>query len=304
VGHNRGAHNEGWHLLTEGAMDQDSSSQQRRLLGAELRRLREAAGKSQQDVHEWTKVPTTSISRMEGGKRRIPVTFVKSVLPFYGVGSPQAEALERLAWESSQPGWWAEYRDAMPPWFDAYMGMESAAQEIWTYESEYVPGILQTRRYTEATLAAMPIESPSDAAERIAALRGARRQRLTGERPPILRAVLNEAVVRREVGGPAVMREQFEHLRDAADRSNITLQVLPFNAGAHPGMLGPFTALRFDEEHMNTIYLEFDGAALYLDKPMRVQRYADTFRRLTELALSEDDTISLINEAERSLDEQ
>lgn len=301
--HNRRAHNAGWHLLTEGAMDHDSSRQQRRLLGAELRRLREAAGKSQQDVHDWTKVPTTSISRMETGQRRVPVTFLKAVLPFYGVGPPHAEALERLAWESSQPGWWAAHRDAMPLWFDAYMGMESAAEQICTYESEYVPGIFQTRRYTEATLAAMPVEGSSDGVEKIAALRSARRQRLTSEKPPILRAVLNEAVVRREVGGPEVMREQFEHLREAADRPNITLQVLPFAAGAHPGMLGPFTALRFAEDHMNTVYLEFDGAAIYLDKPLRVQRYADTFRRLTELALSEDDTISLISETERSLNE-
>jgi hypothetical protein len=115
----------------------------------------------------------------------------------------------------------------------------------------------------------------------------------------ILRAVLNEAVVRRQVGGPDVMREQLAYLIEVAARPNVTLQVLPFAAGAHPGMLGPFTALRFPQEPLNTIYIELDGGAVYWEKPAAVERYAATFRHLTELALSEDDTTSLLNEIER-----
>lgn len=292
------AHNEGLHLLTEGTMADDSSTMRRRQLGAELRRLREEAGKTQEDVHQWTNVPATTISRMETGKRRVPVTFLKAVLPLYGVGSPLAEALEKLARESSQRDWWVTYGDTVPDWFAKYLGMETAADEIWTYESEYVPGILQTSRYTEATRTAMGTV-PSEGPEKLVAVRSARQKRLTGDAPVSLRAVLNEAVVRREIGGPEVMREQLVYLIEAAARPNITLQVLPFAAGAHPGMLGPFAALRFPQEPLNTIYIELDGGAVYWEKPLAVERYTATFRRLTELALNEEDTVSLFNEMER-----
>ncbi len=291
------AHNEGLHLLAEGTMADDSPTMRRRQLGAELRRLREEAGKTQEDVAQWTNVPATTISRMEKGKRRVTVTFLKAVLPLYHVGSPQAEALEKLARESSERGWWAAYGDTVPDWFASYLGMETAADELWTYEAEYVPGILQTHRYTEATLAAMG--TSSEGSEKLVAVRSARQKRLSGDNPMTLRAVLNEAVVRRQVGGPDVMREQLEYLAEAAARPNITLQVLPFAAGAHPGMLGPFTALRFPQEPLNTIYIELDGGAIYWEKPASVERYAATFRRLTDLALNEEDTISLISEALR-----
>jgi transcriptional regulator with XRE-family HTH domain len=278
-------------------MGDDSPTMRRRQLGAELRRLREEAGKTQEDVQEWTNVPATTISRMEHGKRRVPVTFLKAVLPLYGVGSPQAEALEKLARESSERGWWAAYGDTVPDWFASFLGMETAADELWTYEAEYVPGILQTNRYTEATRAAMG--TPSEGSEKLVAVRSARQKRLSGDNPMTFRAVLNEAVIRREVGGPDVMREQLEYLARAAARPNITLQILPFAAGAHPGMLGPFTALRFPQEPLNTIYIELDGGAVYWEKPASVERYAATFRRLSELALNEEDTISLISEALR-----
>jgi len=297
------AHNEGWHLLTEGTMADHSPTMRRRQLGAELRDLREKAGKTQEDVWEWTNVPTTTISRYETGKRRVPITFLKAVLPLYGVGSPHAEALEKLAREAHERGWWAAYGDTVPDWFANYLGMETAADELWTYESEYVPGILQTRRYTEATRVAMSAADPLEVSERLVAVRAARQKRLTGDEAMILRAVLNEAVVRRQVGGPDVMREQLAYLVEIAVLPNITLQVLPFATGAHPGMLGPFTALRFPQEPLNTIYLELDGGALYWEKPLAVGRYTATFRRLTELALNEEDTISFISEAERSLDE-
>lgn len=299
MGQTGGAHNEGLHLLPEGTMADDSPTMRRRQLGAELRRLREEAGKTQEDVHQWTNLAASVISRMENGKRRVPVTFLKAVLPLYGVGSPVAEALEKLARESSERGWWAAYGDTVPDWFANFLGMETAADELWTYESEYVPGILQTSRYTEATRAAMSTVEPPAALERLVAVRSERQKRLAGDAPMILRAVLNEAVVRRQVGGPDVMREQLAYLAEAAARPNITLQVLPFAAGAHPGMLGPFTALRFPQEPLNTIYIELDGGAIYWEKPSSVDRYAATFRRLTELALSEKDTVSLLIEVEK-----
>lgn len=294
----RRAHNEGPHVLTEGTMTGNTPTMRRRQLGEELRRLREAAGKTQEDVHRYTNVPATTISRMETGKRRVSVTFLKAVLPLYGVGSPLAEDLERLARESSGRGWWVGYGDIVPVWFGQFLGMETAADELWTYESEYVPGILQTSRYTEATRTAMATV-PSEGSEKLVAVRSTRQKRIANDAPVILKVVLNEAVLRRVVGAPDVMREQLAYLIEAAARPNVTLQVLPFAAGAHPGMLGPFTALRFRQQSLNTIYIELDGGAVYWDKPLAVERYTASFRRLTELALSEKDTISLLKETER-----
>ncbi len=139
---------------------------------------------------------------------------------------------------------WAHGK-AVPVWFADYIGMETVAAETWTYEAEFIPGLLQTAQYTEVVSHALkPTNSPEEIA-RIVRLRAERQRRLTGEEPLTLRAVINEAAVRRAVGGPEVMRAQLRHLADMATRPNVTVQVLPFSAGAHRGMLGSFAALRF-----------------------------------------------------------
>jgi hypothetical protein len=181
----------------------------------------------------------------------------------------------------------------VPHWFADYLGMETVATEVWTYESEPFPGLLQTEEYARAVV-------PADHAERVTKLRATRQKRLVDENPLILRVVLNEAVLCRVVGGPGVMRRQIRHVIDTAALPNVTVQVLPFSVGFHPAMTGSFTALRFPEvPMMNTVYVNIQGGALYVEKPPDVERYTATFERLAELALDEARTIPLLEEMER-----
>jgi hypothetical protein len=215
-------------------------------------------------------------------------------LQLYGVGSPEAEALERLRREADQRGWWASYGATVPPWFADYIGMETVAAEVWTYESEFIPGLLQTPQYTEAINTALNPARTAEEIARIVQLRASRQKRLSGDDRLTLRAVISEAALRWVVGSAELMRAQARHIAEIAQQPNVTVQVLPFSAGAHRGMRGAFTALRFPEEPMNTVYLELDGAALYLESPTEVARYADTFSRLTDLALDTDATADLL----------
>jgi hypothetical protein len=264
-----------------------SPTVRRRQLGMELRRLRDVAGKTQQDAGAWLDVTDTAISKMENAKQRVSVSNLRSLLQLYQVGSPHADYLLQLCREASQRGWWVEYGKTVPNWFGDYVGMETAAAEVWTYESEFIPGLLQTSDYTEAVSKGLnhPALDPKEI-QRIVRLRADRQRRLTSEEPLILRAVINEAAVRREVGGPEVMRAQLEHLTKMGRLPNVTVQVLPFSAGAHRGMPGSFAALRFPEEPMNTVYLEGYGSALYVEEPSAVAGYAERFEALADQALN------------------
>lgn len=271
-----------------------SPTVRRRQLGMELVRLRKAAAKSQDEAGEWVGIDSTAVSRMESGKRRVSLSHLRSYLQLYGVGSPESDYLFQLRRESDQRGWWLEYGKTVPTWFADYVGMETAAAETWTYEAEFVPGLLQTSEYTEAVSNALNPAHGPEKIQRIVRLRADRQRRLTSEEPLTLRAVINEAAVRREVGGPDVMRAQLRHLTDMAKLPNVTVQVLPFSAGAHRGMQGPFAALRFPEEPMNTVYLEAYDAALYVEEPSAVASYAERFHALADQALNKEDTAKLI----------
>jgi len=272
-----------------------------RRLGRELKRLREGTGKTQAEVADYCGTYSTTISKIETGDRVGPLSVIKLMLQLYGIEGAQSEQLLQLAAQAREPGWWADYGDdVIPHWFTEYLGLESAANEVWTFQQGYVPGLLQTRHYTEAVTAAINATGPSESANEFARVRATRQERLTGPQPLHLWAILDETVLHRKVGGPGVMRAQLTRLIDAASQQpTITVQILPFSAGAHPGMTGPFTILRFAEESMNMVYLEQRGGAVYLERPVDVEVHEATFRRLSDLALSEDDTVSLLNEIER-----
>lgn len=271
-----------------------------RRLGKELKRLREAAGKTQVEVGEWVGTPSTTISKIENAERNVPLPHLKLMLQLYGVDHLHGETLMHLAQQAKERGWWADYGDVVPKWFTTYVGLESAATEVWTYEQEYVPGLLQIRSYTEAMTVAANSMGTSESVDGFARVRATRQQRLTGEKAPMaLRAVLNEAVLHRKIGGPDVMREQVAQLRYAMSQPNITVQVLPFSAGAHPGMTGPFTMLRFPERSMNMVYVELRGGAVYLERPEDVDLHEAIFKKLSDLALNEEDTTALLSEMGR-----
>ncbi|MGH3933919.1 MAG: DUF5753 domain-containing protein, partial [Pseudonocardiaceae bacterium] len=171
--------------------------------------------------------------------------------------------------------------------------------EVWTWEPLFVPGLLQARAYTEAVSTALHPARPAEEIQRIAQLRADRQQRLTSDDPLTVRALIDEGALRREVGGREVMRAQIRHLAETAVLPNVTLQALPFSTGAHSGMQGAFTALRFPEEPMNTVYLELYGEALYVEAPSEIQKYANTFENLARLSLDVDGTAELLDQIEK-----
>lgn len=281
--------------MTEATVADSSPTVRMRQLGMELRRLRDAAGKSQQESADWLDLTDTALSKMERGVRRVKVAYVKALCQLYDVDATLAAFLERLARESGERGWWADYGNTVPHWFADFLGMETVASDVWTYESEYVPGLLQTQEYVEA----LAEGAATGDAERSGKLRATRHKRLIDDNPLVLRAVLNEAVFSRAVGGPAAMRRQIRHIVEMAKLPNVTVQVLPFSVGLHPAMAGSFTALRFPDEPMNTVYVEFIGGAVYVEKPPDVQRYMATFERLTEVATDQRETGSLLERVEK-----
>jgi transcriptional regulator with XRE-family HTH domain len=268
----------------------------RRQLSRQLRELRTAAGfATMEEAAAATGLSRATISRVESAKQVILPRTVRLLCQIYGIGSPTLDHLLRLAEESDERGWQADYADTVPSWFDRYVGEESDATEMWTYEAEFVPGLLQTDDYCRAVHAAAEQKPAATDTERAVAFRAARQARLSAKRPPKLHAVINEAVLYRQVGGRAVMEEQLRHLAAFAQRPNITLQVLPFSAGAHPAMIGSFMMLRFPPSTgVATIFVEVDSGGLYRDRPTDLDRYTWVFRQLRELALDPAQTLDLI----------
>lgn len=263
----------------------------RRQLGLELRRLREAAGKTPREAAEWLEVSTSTLSKIELGRQAIKGTHVRLLTQLYGVGAPDADTLLRLARDANQRGWWAAYGDTVPDWVRTYLGLEEDASELWAYESGLVLGLFQTPAYAQAITAAAHPEVGTDELARLVAFRTARQQRLFGDPARSLRVVLDEAVLCRLVGGPAVMREQLEHLIEVARLPHVNVSVQPFSAGAHPSIGSAFTLLRFaDTTGMNCVYLENDRGALYLERPADVDRYAAMFEQLSKTSLSADES--------------
>jgi transcriptional regulator with XRE-family HTH domain len=274
-----------------------SQTVRRRQLGRELRRLREAARKSAQEAADWVGVSTSTLSKIERGSQAVKTGHVRLFAQLYGIGAPEADTLIRLAREANQRGWWTVYGDTVPDWVRAYLDLEQDASELWAYESGLIFGLFQTPAYAEAiTTAALPDADPDELA-RLVAFRTARQQRLFSDRAPSLRVVLDEAVLRRMVGGPAVMREQLEHLTEVANLPHVSVLVQPFSAGAHPSIGSAFTLLRFadaDTADMNCVYLENAQGALYLERPGDVDRYAVIFEQLSRSALSADKSRELV----------
>jgi transcriptional regulator with XRE-family HTH domain len=255
-------------------------------LGNELREAREAAHVTSRAAAREIEVQPSTLSKIEGGKQAIKGTYVKLLAPLYGIGPAERERLLVLAEEANVPGWWVSYGKLVPDWFRLFLGYESDASELRTYESELVPGLLQTPDYARAVALASKPDSTVAELDKQVELRRQRQQRIVNDDPPTMHAVLNEAVLLRKVGGAEVMRNQLEHLVMLAKLPHLTLQVLPFDAGAHPAMTAPFLMLGFaDVPSMNTVYLENGRGSLYLEKPADLERYRAMFEQLTRLAL-------------------
>ena len=247
---------------------------QRLVLGGHLRRLREEAGMTTERAALSIRGSHSKISRMEHGRVGFKERDIADLLTLYGVGpGDEREALLNLAREANTPGWWQAYADILPHWVEPYFGLEAAAAVIREYEPQFVPGLLQTEDYARAVIQLGNVATEEEAARRAKA-RISRQEILHGENPPKLWAVLDENALRRVIGGPEVMRAQLRYLIEVCDHPAVTLQVLPFSAGPHRAMGGPFTILRYTEPDLrDVVYIEQLTSALYLDKPTEVDAY-------------------------------
>ncbi|SCL72275.1 Helix-turn-helix domain-containing protein [Micromonospora citrea] len=254
----------------------------RMLLGAQLRRLRESSGVTREGAGWEIRASESKISRMELGRVGFKERDVADLLTLYGVTEPdEREALLKLARDANSPGWWHRYGDVLPSWFQSYLGLEAAAALIRSYEVQFVPGLLQTREYARAVVLLGHGRAAPAEIERRVALRMQRQRLLRRENPPLLWAVVDEAALRRPIGGPEVMRGQVAALIEATRSPHIRLQVIPFAAGGHAAAGGAFTILRFgDQDLPDIVYIEQLTSALYLDKRDDLDYYAVAMERL------------------------
>ncbi|WP_369245663.1 helix-turn-helix domain-containing protein [Streptomyces sp. R41] len=279
--------------------DVDPSLNRRRLRIA-LRKAREATGQSQgQAAHalDWS---LSKIMRIEQGVVSLSVTDLRALLQQYEVTDPQLSAeLEEAARGSKGASWWAEYNDIMGPGFSQYLGYESAAASIRTYNPIVVPGFLQTDEYAMALLAPRVDEAR---ARRIVELRTARQERaLEGDEPPWTFFVVDEAALHRQIGGPRVQRAQLQHLIDLSERPKVSLQVLPFTAGAHYSTPNSFILLGFTDDE-DLLYLEVQGNQSMRDDHELIVRHQECFEYLREIALRGDQAIDLISRIREGID--
>ncbi|AXI76702.1 helix-turn-helix domain-containing protein [Peterkaempfera bronchialis] len=266
------------------------------LLGSQLRRLREAKGITREDAGYTIRASESKISRMELGRVSFKERDVADLLSLYGVkDETEREALLGLVREANKSGWWHSFSDVLPNWFQTYVGLEEAAALIRTYELQFVPGLLQSEDYARAVFGLARPAIGDEEIERRVGLRMRRQKLLAGGDSPRLWAVIDEAALRRPVGGPEVMRAQVQHLIDIAEQPNVVVQVMPFRFGCHAAESGAFTILRFPEQDLaDVVYLEQLTSALYLDKRDDVDSYIQVMERLCVDSLTPEQTVDLL----------
>jgi transcriptional regulator with XRE-family HTH domain len=277
--------------------DQNPTLRGRRL-AIELQRRREASGLSREEAARQLEWSTSTIFRIETGRSRPQPGNVRVLLDLYGVTGPERDGLIQLSRDSRQPGWWHSFRDVLPNPYEVYIGLESGAASIRNFEPLVVPGLLQTPDYAREMGRNGPYELDRDEVDRRVEVRMARQRILARDDRPRLWTVIDEAVIRRQVGGPDVMRSQLQHLAECAQQGMTTLQVVPYSAGAHAGTAGPFVILEFQEAtDPAMVYVETLAGDIYLEERVDVNRYTLAFDRLCAAALHPDDSVRLIEQA-------
>jgi transcriptional regulator with XRE-family HTH domain len=273
----------------------------RMLLGSQLRRLREAAGVTSEQAGYEIRASRSKISRLENGKVRLKSRDMTDLLTLYGVTDEGLRSkFLALVGQSNAPDWWTKYSDILPDWFETYLGLEAAAATIRSFEVQFVHGLFQTEDYARAVTRLGRKTAPADEIERRVALRLKRQDLLSRPNPPRIWSVMDEAVLRRPVGGPAVMRAQLRHLIEAAECPHVTLQVVPFASGGHVGESGSFTVLRFEERDLpDVVYIEQLTSAIYLDQRSDVEHYLEVVDELSSEALTPAGTTRFIEQAAR-----
>jgi transcriptional regulator with XRE-family HTH domain len=268
----------------------------RMMLGSRLRQLREAAKVTPEQAGYEIRASRSKISRMENGRVSFKDRDITDLLTLYLVTDERVrQAMLELARRANVPGWWAKYGDILPDWFELYLGLESSAAVIRTFELQFVPGLLQTEDYARAVTALGNKAAPASEIERRVALRMRRQQVLSRPEPARIWTVMDEAALRRPVGGPAVMQAQLRHLAEATAAQHVTVQVVPFRHGGHAAAGGSFTILRFDQADLpDVVYIEQLTSALYLENRQDVDHYQEVMNQLSTDALPPADTAAFI----------
>ncbi len=265
-----------------------------RRLAAELRRLREEAGLSQAEVSEKTDINLATLHRIETAKTKPQLRTLNALLDAYGATGSRRTGLVKLQKEAKQRGWLHGFEADLPGQYSAYIGLEAEAQQAINYESLFVPGLLQTEDYARAVIRGVRPTTTDDEVEIRVAARLQRQALLEGDTPLRLWAILDEAALSRTVGSDAVMRDQLAHLVRQAKRPHVTLQVVPFSAGAHSGMPGSFIVLKFGTDDPDVIHIDSMAGGLFLEKEADIQRYNYICEHLRAVALSPNDSAALI----------
>ncbi|WP_153427252.1 helix-turn-helix domain-containing protein [Streptomyces alkaliphilus] len=252
------------------------------VLGRRLHDLREQAGLTYEEAARALDVTHATVRRMEKAQVGLKVPYVEKLLRLYGVqDSGEIDAFLGLAREANRPGWWHRYRDVLPDWFSAFVSLEAEADQIRAYEPHYVPGLLQTEGYATAVLRAGMPHAPREEVERLVALRMSRQELLERKDPPLLWVVMDETVLRRPLGRPHVMREQVGRLIEAAAQPRVRLQIMPFAAGLHPAMYGPFHLFRFPVPELSDVACaESLVGAAYFDQRDDVSAFREALDRM------------------------
>ncbi|MET8626167.1 helix-turn-helix transcriptional regulator [Kitasatospora sp. NPDC004669] len=287
-----------------GSNDLGSPTLCRLKLRLELRALREEAGMTSIDVAKTVKWSAAKMTRLETGDGWVQPTDVEALCRLYGASAEQTELLAAyaLVTKTHKDEWKSkEYQQVILPGFSAYLGLEGAASQVRIYESEYVPGLLQTESYMRELL--RHTRRPQEEIDRQIEIRLKRQAVLTREADPArLGAVVNEAVLRRVLGNAELMREQLDHMAKRATEANIKLQVVPFTAGFHPAMTGSFTVLSFEDPKVGPIvHIEALGSATVIGDRERVRGYEDTWADLIGTAASHDRSISMLKQAAKEM---
>jgi transcriptional regulator with XRE-family HTH domain len=269
-----------------------------RQLAAQLRRLREAATLTGDDVAARLGWSPSKVSRIETSQSAVTGSDLRRLLDLYAVTGSQRDRLVELGRNAQQRGWWDAYSDTLRPEVATLIALEGDAESVRWWAPMVLPGLLQTEQYAREVIRSHVLMAPPARIERRVQVRRTSQEILSRNDPPEITVILDEAVVQRVVGGPEVHRGQLLHLLEISERPNITLQVLPFAAGSHPALTGGFAILQFPEFlAADVVYLENMTSDLFVESEAEVYRYGLAFDHMSSMALGYDESIAFIAKA-------
>lgn len=273
------------------------------VLGKRLQDLREKAGFKREEAARVLRVAPATVRRMETAEVALKVPYVQMLLDAYGITGDELDSFITLTEEANKPGWWQRFHDILPDWFSVHVSLEGAAEMIRAYEPHFVPGLLQTEEYADAVMQTGAVgQSAPRQAERHVALRMERQTLLTRRDAPRLWVVMDETVLRRQVGSAAVMRDQIDRLLESVEMPHITLQISEFTSGHHPGTYGPFVLFRFAVPELpDMVYVEYLTGAVYLDERIEVASHLEALDRMAAQAATARRTKEILRDFRKEL---